>query len=239
MMRGEVLARWQEFVGTGDIFRSLDATVNGLRDRLSIGVRGQAALTQQLEEAVQTGVQALIRSAVQRAADEAVTRWRARPEGTALLDSTGGVSVIEQRVSPGFDDRLARSVREWQAVVVDSVQQESAARRGGPLAMPLGLNAAGLIVMLTVFNRAAGLVDGEEGVAAGTAAVAGRLLEAVFGDQAVRALTTRARADLVARANGVLDAERSRIEGLLDDAEVRDGRGEMLRALTGAVEEAR
>ena len=138
MMRGEVLARWQEFVGTGDFFRSLDATVNRLRDRLGTAVRGQPAPTQQLEEAVQTGVQALIRSAVQRAADEAVTRWRARPEGTDLLDSTGGVSVIEQRVSPDLDDRLARSIREWQAGVVDLVQEESAPAAAGPRGASLG-----------------------------------------------------------------------------------------------------
>jgi len=65
------------------------------------------------------------------------------------------------------------------------------------------------------------------------------VLEAVFGDQSVRALTTRARADLIARSHAILDGERARIEGLLDRAEVRDGRGEMLRALANAVEEAR
>ena len=239
VMRGEVLARWQEFVGTGDIFRSLDATVSRLRDRLGTAVRGQPAPTQQLDEAVQTGVQALVRAGVQRAADEAVMRWRARPEGTTLLDSTGGVSVIEQRVSPDFDERLARTIRDWQAGVVDLVRDEGASRRAGARAMSLGVNAAGLIVMLTVFSHTAGITGAEVGIAAGTAAVAQRLLEAVFGDQAVRALTAKARDDLVARANAVMDAERSRIEGLLDNAEVRDGRGEMLRALATAVEEAR
>ncbi len=239
MMRGEVLARWQEFVGTGDIFRSLDATVSRLRDRLGTAVRGHPAPTKQLDEAVQTGVQALVRAAAQRAADEAVMRWRSRPEGTALLDSTGGVSVIEQRLSSDFDERLARTIRDWQSGVIELVGAEGAARRAGARAMSLGVNAAGLIVMLTVFSHTAGITGAEVGIAAGTAAVAQRLLEAVFGDQAVRALTTKARVDLVARANGILDAERSRIEGLLDDAEVRDGRGEMLRALTTAVEEAR
>ena len=55
----------------------------------------------------------------------------------------------------------------------------------------------------------------------------------------MRSSTTTARHDLVVRVTAVLDAERSRIETVLDDVEVRDGRGEMLRALATAVEEAR
>ena len=37
LLRGEVLARWQDFVGTGDLLRSLDQKVGWLRDRVEIG----------------------------------------------------------------------------------------------------------------------------------------------------------------------------------------------------------
>jgi hypothetical protein len=242
MMRGEVLARWQEFVGTGDLFKSLDATVSRLRDRLTGAVRGApapATQTHGLDEAVQTGVQALVRAAAQRAADEAVATWRTRPEGVALLDAAGGGSIIEHRISPDFDGRLTRSIRDWQAGVLELVRDEGASRRAGARAMSLGVNAAGVILMLTVFSHTAGVTGAEVGIAAGTAVVAQRVLEAMFGDQAVRALTTKARADLVTRSRALLDSERVRIEGLLDRADVRDGRGAMLRALGDAVEEAR
>ncbi|MFZ0157688.1 MAG: dynamin family protein [Kineosporiaceae bacterium] len=239
MMRGELLARWQEFVGTGELFRSLDVSVSTVGDRLGGALRGHHDPTEPLDEAVRTGVHALVRAAAQRAADDSVHRWRARPEGSALLDAAGGGSIVEQRVAPDFDARLARTVRDWQAGVLDLVRDEGASRRAGAKATSLGVNATGLILMLTVFTHAPGSTEAEDGVAAGTAAVAHRVLEAVFGDQSVRALTTRARADLIARSHAILDGERARIEGLLDRAEVRDGRGEMLRALANAVEEAR
>jgi len=239
VMRGEVLARWQEFVGTGDLIRSLDAAVSGLRDRLVGGGKGQPEPTRRLAEAVQTGVAALVRSAAQRAADEAVTRWRARSYGAALLDAAGGGSIVEHRVSPDFDARLARTLRDWQTGVLQTVRDEGAARRTGTRAMSLGVEAAGLIVMLAVFSHTAGAPGEETGIAAGTAAVAQHLLDEVFGDQAVRVPTSTARTDLIARTGAILDGERARIESLLDRAEVRDGRGEMLRALALAVEEAR
>ncbi len=239
MMRGEVLARWHEFVGTGDLFRSLDATVTTLRERIGAAGKGQPLPTAALDESVRTGIAALVRSAAQRAADEAVQRWRARPEGPALLDAAGGGSIIEQRLAPDFDARLARTIGDWQAGVLELVREEAASRRGGARATALGVNAAALILMLTVFNHTAGAADAEVGAAAATATIAQRVLDAVFGDQAVRTLTARSRADLIARCHAILDGERARIEGLLDRAEVRDGRGEMLRALASAVEEAR
>ena len=36
LLRGEVLARWHEVVGTGDIMRALESRVGRLRDRLRI-----------------------------------------------------------------------------------------------------------------------------------------------------------------------------------------------------------
>lgn len=244
LMRGEVLARWQEFVGTGDLYKSLDATASRPREGAVAGVPAQPMPTDQLDQAVQIGVAALVRVSAQRCADQAVQRWRARPEGASLLEAAGGASIIDQRLASDFDARVGRTLRDWHVQVMDLVRDESANRRGGARAMPLGLDAAALIVMLSVFTHGAP----ERGVghpgagtpdAGASSAVAQRVLEAVFGDQAVRALTTKARGDLVARAASVLDAERARIESLLDRAEVRDGRGEMLRALALAIEEAR
>ncbi len=244
MIRGEVLARWQELVGTGDLQRSLEATAARVHDRVSATAKGQTAPTTHLEPALQTGVAALVRAAAQSAADDAVTHWRSKPEGAALLEAAGNSTVVDRRLAPDFDSRLTRVVRDWQAQVMDLVADEAAARRGPAKAASLGGPAAGVLLMLVVFSHAA--PGGEAApatdartVAAGTAAIAQRVLESAYGPPAVRELTGRARADLVARVAAVLDGERARIESLLDRAEVRDGRGEMLRALATAVEEAR
>src|SRR5690606_20384075 len=42
LLRGEVLVRWQEFVGTGDLLRALESRVSQLRDRVVAGLRGRS-----------------------------------------------------------------------------------------------------------------------------------------------------------------------------------------------------
>ena len=54
--------------------------------------------------------------------------------------------------------------------------------------------------MILVFAHTGGLTGGEVGIAGGTAILAQRVLEAVFGDQAMRGMTRRAREDLTKRA---------------------------------------
>ena len=43
LLRGEVLARWHEFVGTGEFFRALEQKVSWLRDRLMAALEGRAS----------------------------------------------------------------------------------------------------------------------------------------------------------------------------------------------------
>ena len=63
--------------------------------------------------------------------------------------------------------------------------------------------------MVVVFAHTAGLTGAEAGIAGGSAVLGQKLLEAVFGDQAVRALAERARRSLEARIRDLLDAERA------------------------------
>ncbi len=85
LLRGEVLARWQEFVGTGELFASLQAGVGRVRDRLVAAVRRRNPPADELGEALATGVAALVIDAAGQARQSALLRWRARPSGSALL----------------------------------------------------------------------------------------------------------------------------------------------------------
>ena len=40
LLRGEVLARWQDFVGTGEFFRAMEQNIGRFRDR--VGARSSA-----------------------------------------------------------------------------------------------------------------------------------------------------------------------------------------------------
>jgi hypothetical protein len=239
ILRGEVLARWLEFVGTGDVFRSLDAA-GGLAERL--GVRADVAPLKRLDDAVLAGVQVLSRAAAQAASDEAVRRWRARPEGAELLDSSGPVvSARQEWLAPDFDERLVATVQEWRALVGHQIQTANVERRsGGPAISPDGV-AVVLLLAVACHGATKGSARpaGGSEVVTGTAEVTTRVLGALLGERAAPAVINGARADLTARMASTLDAERTRIESLLDAAGVRDGRGETLRAITAAIEGAR
>jgi 50S ribosome-binding GTPase len=84
LLRGEVLARWQDFAGTGDLLRALQAPHRaGGKQRRHRG----PARAQTLKSAVRTALESLIISVADRAAEDAVSRWRDHPAGTALLDT--------------------------------------------------------------------------------------------------------------------------------------------------------
>nr|WP_257907256.1 hypothetical protein [Janibacter limosus] len=68
LLRGEVLARWQEFVGTGEFFRKVEKGVSRIRDRVTSAVSGGPAPSAELDEALHTGVSALLISEADTAA---------------------------------------------------------------------------------------------------------------------------------------------------------------------------
>ena len=70
--------------------------------------------------------------------------------------------------------------------------------------MALGVNGVGVALMIVVFAHTGGLVGAEVGVAGGTAVLAQRVLEAVFGDQAIRRLAQTAKDDLDARVQALI-----------------------------------
>ena len=66
-----------------------------------------------------------------------------------------------------------------------------------------------------------------------------KLLEAVFGDQAVRRLAERSRSSLEGRVRALLDAERARYLDLLDTLEIDPDAAEHLRAASRRVDDLR
>ncbi len=129
LLRGEVLARWQEFVGTGEIMRALETRVSRVRDRVTAAVQGKPAPGADLAAALETGVEALVRSAADTAAERAGTAWAADPAGAALLGDDD-----LRRSSPGLAEATAREVREWQAGVLDLVRTQGAGQAQRPRA---------------------------------------------------------------------------------------------------------
>jgi len=222
LLRGEVLARWQEFVGTGDLLRALENRVGRMRDRLTAAISGRPPRAAQLKVALESGLSQLITSAAEQAAEEAAAAWRSRPAGVALLKESDEELGRSSRALAGEVERL---VREWQGDVLEMVRTEGAAKRTAARLGAYGVNASGLVVMVAVFASTHFIPTGlEVAVAGGTTVLSQKLLEAIFGDQAVRRLAAKARADLISRVETTLGAEEARFAAVLEqvaaDAEV-------------------
>ena len=235
LLRGEVLARWHEVVGTGDLMRALESRVGWLRDRIRATVTGRKTANAELETAVQTGVDALVQTAADKAAERAVAAWRHDPAGRALLGDDAGAL---DGASPQLAARTAEEVRAWQGHVFDLVREEGADKRSTARLASLGVNGAGLVVMVGVFASTGGLTGAEVVVAGGTSALSQKVLEAIFGDQAVRALAARARTDLLTRVDALLAEESARFTQRLQPLAPAPEDPERLRAALVAIEQA-
>jgi energy-coupling factor transporter ATP-binding protein EcfA2 len=205
LLRGEVLARWQDFVGTGEFFRTLEQNVGRLRDRLGAFFRGEPTPAVRVEVAIESGLQAVILDEAANAGEDTDQRWRSDPAGRALLgtDDLSGTS-------PGFADVAAAEIRAWQAGLMELIRTEGQGKQTQARWLSFGINGLGAALMITVFSMTAGLTGLEIGVAGGTAIVGQRLLEAVFGEDAVRRLAQTARDDLQARCRRLLEAEQQK-----------------------------
>lgn len=239
LLRGEVLSRWQEFVGTGELFRSLEARIGRLRDRMTAALTGRPGPGNQLREAIESQIVTLIRGVAAEAAETAYASWQTHPAGLALLEP--GLS----RASAELPERAERLVRQWQHGVLELVRAQAGQRRFVARGAAYAVNATGLAVMVAVFASTAFIPTGLEVAAAGgTTIAAQRVLEAIFGDQAVRRLAAQAREDLLALVDALLDEEiaryLARIETVgVDPSSPHSDAGEKLREAGRMVEQAR
>ncbi|MDO5629909.1 MAG: ABC transporter, partial [Mobilicoccus sp.] len=217
LLRGEVLARWQEFVGTGEFLRQIEVGFGRLRDRFTAALRGKPAPASELGEALQSGVADLIIAHTQDATSGLAKRWRDIPGAHRLL-----VDHPELASTPDdFAADVDRLVRDWQRDLLDLVRSEGQDRRTTARVLSMGVNAVGVVLMLVVFSHTMGTLGGAEvGIAGGSAVVAQRLLEAIFGDQAVRTLAAKSRTRLLERIADLHAEQKARAFAVIDDIDI-------------------
>ncbi len=85
LLGGEVLARWQDFAGAGDLIRSLEVRKGRGSGKKSRRHAPNTSRTQALKNALRSSLEALVISLADRAAEDAMERWQASPAGVGLL----------------------------------------------------------------------------------------------------------------------------------------------------------
>jgi hypothetical protein len=228
LMRGEVLARWQDYAGTGDLLKSLQSRPAGRQRRHRGPARAYA-----LKTALRSANESLITSAADRAAENTVAAWRQHPAGAAVLESVarqaetgwdaaafaadnglifgpdasppvadGGprdLAASLGRASHDLATRAARAVSAWQDEVTRLVQAENVTKRSIARAVSLDDDSLATVLMTGLLGA------GED--ATGTAAIPQRLLTSLFGAGPLRDVMVWARASLRGHIQLIFDEE--------------------------------
>ena len=112
--------------------------------------------------------------------------------------------------------RVSTMIRDWQGGVMQLISDNVGSKRTRARVLSLGLNAVTVALIVVVFASTGGLTGGELVIAGGSAVIGQKLLETIFGEDAVRQLAVEARRDLNDRVRALFDGERSRVAVALE-----------------------
>ncbi len=108
LLRGEVLARWQDFAGTGDLLRTLEVR-KGRKSAQRAKRQAVPARAQALKAALRSSLEALVISVAARAAEDAIERWQASPAGAALL-----AQALQAETARAAAQASYPSLQQWE-----------------------------------------------------------------------------------------------------------------------------
>ena len=264
LLRGEILARWQDFTGTGDLLRMLQVRRSG-RPAGRPRRRRMPTRAKALKAAVRDGLETLVTALADRAAEDTMAKWRQDDAGSALIRDIAAADAARQPDAPPFDldfipagparpqsgpsavaalarasadltTRSARAISAWQDHVIDLVRAENVTKRS--VARVVSFDEESLALVLTIGMLGYGASD--VAVTEGTSAVPQRLLTSLFGAGQLRDLGARARLDLYQKITLLFGEEMQRYADIVGAAGAPDdGAAEAMRDAVDALEAAR
>jgi hypothetical protein len=225
LIRAEVLRRWQDFLGTGELLKVLTEGAGRVR-RWATKVFGGTRKVEEInDEAGDEIVSAVVRRA-DLAAGSTAASWELDEAGRVLLVAAG--RRLWQH-DPDTPDRARTAIEDWIAELGGLITEQGAGKKRWAQVASFGVNATALVVLLAVFAQTGGITGAEFGVAAGAAAAQQKILEHVFGGAAARSLIEEARGRLVAALSGVIEEDERRFGEILDPYSGREGIADVLR----------
>ncbi|TNM37778.1 GTPase domain-containing protein [Nocardioides albidus] len=231
LLRGDLLARWQEFVGSGELTRTLEAKVGFVRERLVNAIKGKPQQAERVGVAIEMGLEALVADHAERAAGAAAAAWRERSYGEALLRSTTDDLT---RAGRGLRTRAEQEIRAWHDELQELVKHEAGDARHS--ARFLALGARGLAVTLGVVALAGPEVQGS---AADSVRLGRTLLESTIGEAGAARVVDQARGTLARRLTTLMSAERARYLAPAAQWELKPDAPDQLRQAARRVDDLR
>jgi hypothetical protein len=264
LLRGEILARWQDFTGTGDLLRMLQVRRTG-RQAARPRKRRVPARAKALKGAVRDGLETLVTALADRAAEDTMAKWQQHDAGGALIREIAAADAAREPDAPPFDldfipsgpvpaesgpgsvaalsrssadlaTRSARAISAWQDHVMDMVRAENVTKRSVARVVSFDDESLALVLTIGMLGYAAGAVA----VTEGTSAVPQRLLTSLFGAGQLRDLGARARLDLHDKISQLFGEEMQRFEEIVSAVGAPDDdAAAALRQAADVLEEAR
>ena len=231
ILRAEVLRRWNDFVGADQVARFISTGIGRLRAIVLTVFRGSiAAPVTVIETELTSTLEALALRHATEAARRTAVAWSDRSEAAELIARHPELWSASERFRPEIEEGLG----DWMRGIVEDVRSHAGRKRAVAQVSALGVNAVGVAVMLAVFVNTAGLTGAEVGIAAGTAILNQKLLEAIFGERAMGELIANARERLTTLLSALFQDERKRFEALVPaPGAMRDLAAELRGAVDG------
>ena len=212
-LREEAVSAWHDFVGADEVTRFFSSGIGRLRGALAALLRPTPAPVEPVRRATIDDLIGLARLHAAEAARRTAAAWADDPAAAVAIADRPDLWSVES----GFDDRLRVRLEAWLTGIGEEVRTTGHLKRRLAQGASVGVNALGTGVMLGTFLHTGGLTGAEIGVAAGTAFLNQKLMNALFGEAAVQEMIEHAREDLMERLRDLMDGERSRFDRLVTD----------------------
>ena len=212
ILREEVLRRWNDFVGADQVARFISSGIGRLRAMILTAFRGTTtAPVTVVEEEMTTTLEALALRHATEAARRTAVAWSDRSQAAELVARNPALWSASAGCGPAIREGLSA----WMRSIIEDVRAHAGRKRAVAQIAALGVNVVAVAVMLGVFAYTAGLTGAEVGIAAGTAFLNQKLLEAIFGEGAMAELIAKARTRLDSLLTSLFEKERARFEALV------------------------
>ncbi len=203
LLRGNLLARWQDIAASGELMRTL--RLRGKRKAKA--AEAAAPRVEALQEAVRGALEALVVAAAQRASDRVAESWAQVPGGARLAEACEGEGA------DGFPARVRTAVAEWQDTVASMITADGATKRSVAKFVTFDKEAFTLVLIVELLGY-----PRLDEARRGSGPSPQRLLKGLFGAESLRSIGVAARDDLRGRIGGLLSTEKARFTDALSAA---------------------
>ncbi|MFJ9555328.1 dynamin family protein [Nocardiopsis sp. NPDC101807] len=213
LLRGSLLARWQEVAASGELAKSL--RMRGRRTRRS-GRAEQAERGQRvsaLERALRDALEAMVVSACEHASDEIEQKWREVPGGGDLAGK-----ALDQPGTGLLSQQIRQEIAEWQDDVAGMTTVSGATKRSVARFVTFDRDIVALVLIIDLLGYERSRSGGGAHAADASGPSPQRLLKGLFGAQSLRSIGETARDNLRRRVLGLLDRERVPFDSALASA---------------------